>query len=176
VNLVAHFAEEFGNSEFDGGVGVVAAGMFHAWDKGFVGDIHRLVDRESVQIGADGDYRAGFFALEQCDNAVMGDIGADFINSERAEPISDDASSAFFAIGEFRVLVKIATGFDESGAKSGGSSRNMVVEFGSVEGAKAPNCNEQSRQTRGVFWDWWLDVEISGVVHCCAMVRWFIEG
>jgi hypothetical protein len=51
-------------------------------------------------------------AFKESDDAMMGDIGFDFVKTKGAQFIGDDAGGAFFPIGEFGVHVEVAADLD----------------------------------------------------------------
>ena len=51
--------------------------------------------------------------LAQSNDAVMGDVGFDVINAERAQSVSDYVGGAFFAIGKLRVHVEVPAPINE---------------------------------------------------------------
>jgi hypothetical protein len=121
LNLRAHSGQNLGNAERDGGVSIVSASVFDSGNQGFVGDIDGFVDRESVHIRAESDDGTGPRAFEESDDAVFGDVGFDIVDAESAQPIRDDARSAFFVIGKLGMHVEVAADLNESGAECVGS-------------------------------------------------------
>jgi hypothetical protein len=122
VDFAAHPGQNFRDTERDCGVGVMAARVFDARDDRFVGDVNGFVYGQRIHVRAESDDRAGLCALEDRDNAVVGDVSFDVVESESAQFICDEARSAFFAIGKLRVHVKVTTDLDQSWTESGGGA------------------------------------------------------
>ena len=132
MNLVAHFGQNFGDTEGDGGVNIVAASVFDARDRRFVWDINRFVYGQRIHVGANSDNRAGPCAFEEGDNAMMGDVGFDLVDAKREQFFGDDSGGAYFAIGELGVHVKVAADLDErrtKGVSGLGNLRRMIGKW-----------------------------------------------
>jgi len=88
-------------------VRVVAAGVFDARHERFVRHVNRFIDRQCVHVRSHANHWPGLPALEQTHDAVLGDAGFDFVETQGAEPFGDHPGGALFAIAQFRVLMKI---------------------------------------------------------------------
>jgi hypothetical protein len=117
--------------------------VFETGNQGFVRDIDGLVDSKRVQVRADCDDRAGLCAFEKRNNAMMGDVGFNFINAEGAQFICDNARGTFFTIGELRVHVKVASDLDQSRTESGGG----LGDLGGVISLRRGELNRYKRNT-----------------------------
>ena len=100
----------------DGGgdVNIVAAGVHFAGSLGFVGNIVRFLDRQGVDVGADGDSFAGFCALQQGDDAGFGDVAPHF-QAKAFQNVGDMGTGLDLFKPEFRVFMEVAPDADQFG-------------------------------------------------------------
>ncbi len=100
---------------------VVAAGVHHA-DLFAIPGCARLRgerhvdlfgDRQRVHVGAQRHHRPGQRALEQADDAGVGDAGADLVETEAAQVLGNDRRSAEFAIAQLGVRVQVTAPGDD---------------------------------------------------------------
>ena len=114
---VAQAGENARHAHQDRDVGVVAAGMHDADRLAVPGRLHlrrerhvgAFGDRQAVHVGTQRHHRAGPRALEQADDAGVGDLGADLVEAELAQVRGDDARGAELAVAELGVGVQIAS-------------------------------------------------------------------
>jgi len=91
--------ECFCDAEANGGVGVVTAGVFDAFDGGFVRGVEAgFVDRESVHVRSPCDYGAGFGTFKQSCDAVAGDVRFDIFEAQGTEFFDDELAGADFVV------------------------------------------------------------------------------
>ncbi len=101
--------EEFCDTERDGGMCVMAAGVHDAFAFRSIRKAGLFRDGQCIDVGAPEDGGAGPIARDERRRAGLGD-GTDIIELEFAEAIKNDALGAGFVPGELGVLVQIAAG------------------------------------------------------------------
>jgi hypothetical protein len=92
---------------------IVAAGMFDSGIFGFVRNFIGFLDGQGIHVGPNSDDWSWFPAFYQSDHTMAGHSGPHVCNSQASEFFRHDSAGAFFAIGEFGILVKIASLLDE---------------------------------------------------------------
>ena len=118
--LVLHGGENLGRRHQDRRMGVVAAGMHHvdlaaeisALGLGGERQSLRLLHRQRIHVGTQRHDRTGLAALEQGDDAGVGNAGP-HLEAEPLQVLGDEARSANFLLAEFGVLVDIAAPRDQ---------------------------------------------------------------
>ena len=117
----------------NGGVRVVAAGVHDAHFFAAVarlrhrleGHVGTLDDGQRIHVGAQRNRGAWLAGPKQRDHAGFCDAGFDF-ETERLQVLGDDPGGAHFAVGKFRVLVKIPPPRDDLAVNRFGSGFEIV--------------------------------------------------
>ena len=112
--------QRLGHTHENGRVRVVPAGVHDADFFASVARLrHRLErhvgafgDRQRVHVGAQCDGGPGFAGAQQCHDAGFRDAGLHF-ETELLQMFGDDPGGAHFAVGKFRVLMKIPSPADD---------------------------------------------------------------
>ena len=111
---IARLRKIFGGPEQHGGVAVVAAGVHLAGHGRFVGDGCRLLDRQSVHVGAHPDHLgARLAAADDADDAGAADAGNDVVAAEALEPFRHRPRGAVDVILKLRMGVQVAAPFGD---------------------------------------------------------------
>ncbi|MNI24774.1 hypothetical protein D3C73_784040 [compost metagenome] len=133
--VLAHARQYFGGGHQHCGVRVVAAGVHDvhflalvvAAGLGGERQTFRLLDRQGVHVGAQGNHRAGLAAFEDADHAGVGDAGM-HLEAELAQVVGHQLGGAHLLATQFRVLVDVATPFDQFGLHCGRTAVGLFFE------------------------------------------------
>src|SRR5688572_25146861 len=88
---------------------VVPAGVHRARSLALIGHVVQLGDRQRIHVGAKHDaLPRSLAAMQDADDAGLGDAGLHLIEVVRAQPLGDEAGSLLLPESELRVLVEIA--------------------------------------------------------------------
>jgi hypothetical protein len=134
-NAIAHRREHFRDAHEDRGVRVVAAACItpHCCPLHSVftllgeRDVHFFGDRQRIHVGAQRHHGPGLAALEQPDDAGVGDLVL-HLDAERAQVVGDDLRGAELAVAELRVLVEVAAPGDDLRLRAGDGVGDGGVE------------------------------------------------
>ena len=115
---------------------VVAAGMHHvdlaaeilALGLGGERQSRRLLHRQRVHVGAQRHDRAGLAALQQRDDAGVGDAGL-HLEAELAQVLGDKRCGAGFLLAQFGMLVDVAPPRDQLVFDLRGTLADLLLEI-----------------------------------------------
>jgi len=91
---------------------VVTAGVHPAGMSARIGQAGLFLDRQGIEIGADGDAPRSMFALQESDDTVATNAGVHLVSPPGEQP-GDDLRGSLFLASELRVGVKVAPLLDE---------------------------------------------------------------
>src|SRR5690625_3203390 len=111
-HLFAHLAKHPRDTEKTSRMNVVTAGMHHARHCRPVGDVLLVLDRQRVEVGAQGDHLAGLASPQRRNDTAATYARPDF-QAQLAMERGDLLRGSLLLEGEFRVHVEVAAKGDE---------------------------------------------------------------
>ena len=163
---VAESGEDLGRAEEDGGVGVVAAGVHDARDLALVGGVALFLDRQGVDVGAQGHDSPGLAATENAHDAGLRH-GVTDLEPEGAQALRHHPTRALLAVAQLGVSVQLAADRDDVGGEGVRRRLDLGVGNGGHGQEQAERENHQCLLGRALSY---VRCDRCPVTSCCR--RW----